>query len=52
MTSPHDAYKAYNDFMDARVAVLRAAAAFVMKRRVKMTPSELAEQARKALDGD
>ncbi len=42
-------FAAYNDFMGARVDVAQAAAAFVMKRKVKGTPNQLAAMASKAV---
>jgi len=42
-------YTAYNKFMDARVDIMEAAAAFVMKRKVKGTPSQLRKMATQAL---
>jgi len=42
-------FNAYNDFMSARVDQARAAAAFVMKRKVKGSKSQLEKQATQAL---
>ena len=42
-------FAAYNDFMSARVDMAQAAAAFVMKRKVKGTPDQLAKMAAKAV---
>lgn len=42
-------YSAYNDFMKARVDMAQASAAFIMKRKVKGTPQQLARSASKAL---
>lgn len=38
-------YSAYNSFMEARVDMMKAAAALVMKRKVKGSPAQLAKQA-------
>lgn len=40
---------AYNDFMAARVDMAQAAAAFIMKRRVRGTPGQVAKIAAKAI---
>ena len=40
---------AYNDFMKSRVDMMKAAAAFVMERRVKGTPNQVAKLAAKAV---
>lgn len=42
-------YTAYNKFMDARVDIMEATAAFVMKRKVKGTPGQLRKMATQAL---
>jgi hypothetical protein len=42
-------YNAYNRFMDARVDIMEAKAAFVMKRKIKGTPSQLRKQATQAI---
>lgn len=42
-------YNAYNNFMDARVDIMAASAAFVMKRKVKGTPAQLQKMANQAL---
>lgn len=42
-------YNAYNAFMDARVDIMAASAAFVMKRKVKGTPHQLQKMATQAL---
>lgn len=42
-------FNAYNDFMSARVDQARAAAAFVMKRKVKGSKTQLEKQATQAL---
>lgn len=42
-------FNAYNNFMDARVDIMAASAAFVMKRKVKGTPQQLEKQANQAL---
>lgn len=42
-------YSAYNDFMAARVDIAQAAAAFIMKRKVKGTPNQVAKMAAKAI---
>lgn len=42
-------YNAYNKFMDARVDIMEAKAAFVMKRKVKGTPSQLQKMATQAI---
>lgn len=42
-------YTAYNKFMDARVDIMEASAAFVMKRKVKGTPNQLQKMATQAL---
>lgn len=42
-------YSAYNDFMAARVDMAQAAAAFIMKRKVKGTPNQVAKMAAKAI---
>jgi hypothetical protein len=42
-------FNAYNRFMDARVDVVEATAAFVMKRKVKGTPTQLTKMATQAL---
>lgn len=42
-------YSAYNDFMKARVDIAQASAAFIMKRKVKGTPTQLARMASKAI---
>lgn len=42
-------FNAYNRFMDARVDITEAAAAFVMKRKVKGTPTQLQKLATQAL---
>lgn len=38
-------YNAYNKFMDARVDIMEASAAFVMKRKVKGTPNQVQKMA-------
>lgn len=40
---------AYNDFMAARVDMMKAAAAFVMKRKIKGTPNQLTKMATRAI---
>lgn len=40
---------AYNDFQAARVDMMKAAAAFIMKRKIKGTPNQLAKMATKAI---
>jgi hypothetical protein len=42
-------YTAYNDFVKARIDVAQATAAFIMKRKVKGTPNQLARDASKLL---
>jgi hypothetical protein len=42
-------FNAYNNFMDARVDIMAASAAFVMKRKVTGTPQQLAKMANQAL---
>jgi hypothetical protein len=42
-------YTAYNDFVKARIDVAQAKAAYVMKRRVKGTPNQLARDAAKLI---
>lgn len=42
-------FNAYNNFMDARVDIMAASAAFVMKRKVKGTPAQLQRAANQAL---
>lgn len=42
-------FSAYNDLMAARVDMMKAAAAFIMKRQVKGTPNQLAKMATKAI---
>lgn len=42
-------FNAYNQFMDARVDIMAASAAFVMKRKVKGTPQQLERMANQAL---
>jgi hypothetical protein len=42
-------FSAYNDFMKARVDIAQASAAFIMKRKVKGTPTQLARMASKAI---
>lgn len=42
-------FSAYNEFMAARVDMVKAAAAFFMKRKVKGTPNQLSRLAQKAL---
>jgi hypothetical protein len=42
-------YTAYNDFVRARIDVAQAAAAFIMKRKVKGTPDQLARDAAKLI---
>lgn len=42
-------FNAYNRFMDARVDMMEAAAAFSMKRKVKGTPTQLSKMATQAL---
>jgi hypothetical protein len=42
-------FNAYNRFMDARVDIMEATAAFVMKRKVKGTPTQLSKMATQAL---
>lgn len=42
-------YSAYNTFMESRVDMMKAAAAIVMKRKVKGSPSQVVRQATKAL---
>lgn len=42
-------FNAYNNFMDARVDIMAASAAFVMKRKVKGTPQQLEKQANQVL---
>jgi hypothetical protein len=42
-------FAAYNDFMAARVDMMKAAAAFIMKRKIKGTPNQLVKQATKAI---
>jgi hypothetical protein len=39
----------YNDFMAARVDMMKAAAAFIMKRQIKGTPNQLAKMATRAI---
>jgi len=40
---------AYNDFMKSRVDMMKAAAAFIMERRVQGTPNQVAKLAAKAI---
>ena len=42
-------YSAYNDFMTARVDMAQAAAAFIMRRKIKGTPNQVAKMAAKAI---
>lgn len=42
-------YNAYNTFIDARLDIIQAKAAFVMRRKVKGTPSQLNKLANQAL---
>ena len=42
-------FSAYNDFQAARVDMMKAAAAFIMKRKVKGTPNQLAKMATRAI---
>jgi hypothetical protein len=42
-------FNAYNRFMDARVDIMEATAAFVMKRKIKGTPTQLTKMATQAL---
>jgi hypothetical protein len=42
-------YNAYNKFMDARVDIMEASAAFVMKRKVKGTPNQVQKMATQML---
>lgn len=42
-------YNAYNRFMDARVDIMEAKAAFVMKRKIKGSPTQLRKQATQAI---
>lgn len=42
-------FNAYNRFMDARVDMMEASAAFIMKRKVKGTPTQLGKIATQAL---
>jgi hypothetical protein len=42
-------FTAYNDFMKARVDIVQASAAFIMKRKVKGTPNQVAKLAAKAI---
>lgn len=42
-------FNAYNRFMDARVDITEATAAFIMKRKVKGTPNQLSKMATQAL---
>lgn len=42
-------FNSYNSFMDARVDIMAASAAFVMKRKVKGTPAQLERMATQAL---
>lgn len=42
-------YSAYNKFMDARVDIMEASAAFVMKRKVKGTPNQVQKMATQML---
>ena len=42
-------YSAYNDFMKARVDMAQAAAAFIMRRKVKGTPNSVMKMASKAI---
>lgn len=42
-------FAAYNKFMEARVDVMTASAAFVMKRKIKGTPNQVAKMASKAI---
>lgn len=42
-------YSAYNDFMKARLDIAQASAAFIMKRKIKGSPAQLARLASQAL---
>lgn len=42
-------FNAYNTFMDARMDILQAKAAFVMKRKIKGTPNQLQKMAQQAV---
>lgn len=42
-------FTAYNNFMEARVDIARAAAAFVMKRKIKGSKNQVSKMAQKAL---
>lgn len=42
-------FSAYNDFMKARVDMAQAAAAFIMRRKVKGTPNQVVKMAAKAI---
>lgn len=42
-------FNAYNTFMDARLDIIQAKAAFVMKRKIKGTPNQLQKMAQQAV---